>query len=71
MSAQAKQSDGAGIANQFARDRFMPPVDVISPVGAAESRADLEAAESEMAEDRRSWPCSGSIPTGSCHPSTT
>ena len=70
MSAQAKQSDGAGIANQT-RDRFMPPVDVISPVGAAESRADLEAAESEMAEDRRSWPCSGSIPTGSCHPSTT
>ena len=71
MSAQARRSGGAKIADQFARDGFMSPVDVISPAEAAEARADLEAAESEMAEDRRSWPCSGSIPTGSCHPSTT
>ena len=52
MSAQARQSGGAEIADQFARDGFMSPIDVISPAEAAEARADLEAAESELAEDR-------------------
>ena len=52
MCAQARQSGGAEIADQFARDGFMSPIDVISPAEAAEARADLEAAESELAEDR-------------------
>ena len=52
MSAQARQSHGAEIADRFARDGFVSSVDVISPAEAAEARADLEAAESELAEDR-------------------
>ena len=52
MSAQARQTSGAEIADQFSRDGFLSPIDVISPAEAAEARADLEAAESELAEDR-------------------
>ena len=51
MSAQASQSGGTEFTDQFARDGFMSPIDVISPAEAAEARADLEAAERELAED--------------------
>ena len=42
---------GGSIADVYERDGFVFPIDVVSPAEAEAVRADLEAAEAELADD--------------------